>query len=299
VRTTVQGLVGVTAGRIGGACAPLLVGALLIYEMGFGWREALLSIALAGVLLAAALRWMLRDSPAEHPHANAAERRLIGADDPPASAPAASTPAERAFRWRPAIAASLAFMMLQSLTSTFADVLFVYWIPLFLEEDKGLSKGAMGVFASLPLAAGALGGMAGGMLNDLLIRRTGKLRLARAAVGFSGKMTAAVLIAASLSVESGRWMMVVVAAAKFFTDWSLPTLWGAVTDIGGRASGRVFGMVNTVGSLGGFLAGPLIGSVKQNYGWSAVFWLIAAVYVASALCWLGINPRADDQSATA
>jgi sugar phosphate permease len=61
----------------------------------------------------------------------------------------------------------------------------------------------------------------------------------------------------------------------------------------------VFGMVNTVGSLGGFLAGPLIGFVKQNYGWPAVFWLIAAVYVASALCWLGINPRADDQSATA
>ncbi|HUY91805.1 MAG TPA: MFS transporter [Pirellulales bacterium] len=285
VRTTVQGLVGVTAGRVGGACAPLAVATLLMHRFGLGWQTSLLAIALAGVLLAAALRTILRDSPQQHPRANAAERQLIGDHDRPQG-----EPAEAAGRYSPAVVASLALMMLQSFTSTFADILFVYWIPMFLEDAKGLDKGAMGVFASLPLVAGALGGAAGGALNDLVIRRTGKLRLARSAVGFSGKFTAALLIAASLSVESGRWMMVVVAAAKFFTDWSLPTLWGAVTDIGGRASGKVFGMVNSVGALGGFVAGPAIGAIKHEYGWPPVFWLIAAVYVASALCWLGIDP---------
>ena len=197
-------------------------------------RAALIAIAVLGVLLAAALRTVLRDSPNVHPGANAAERELIGDYDPPKSQP----PEIAVGRAPRAVKASLALMMLQSFTSTFADILFVYWIPLFLEEEKGLSKGAMGVFASLPLMAGALGGAAGGMLNDLIIRRTGKLRLGRTAVGLSGKLTAAFLIAASLSVEDGRWMMVVVAAAKFFTDWSLPTLWGAVTDIGGRAVGQ-------------------------------------------------------------
>jgi sugar phosphate permease len=294
VRTTVQGLVGVTAGRIGGACAPLLIGTVLMYQMQFGWRAALLAIAIAGVLLAAALRIILRDSPNLHPQTNAAERQLIGNQDRSAGQPA--TIAVR--RASPAVLASLGLMMVQSFTSTFADILFVYWIPLFLEEEKGLTKGAMGVFASLPLWAGALGGAAGGMLNDFIIRHTGKLRFGRMTVGLAGKLTAAFLIAASLSVDDGRWMMVVVAFAKFFTDWSLPTLWGAITDIGGRASGKVFGMVNTVGGLGGFLAGPMIGAVKQDYGWPTVFWLIAAVYVASALCWLGIDPshRLDEAS---
>ena len=285
VRTTVQGLVGVTAGRVGGGCAPLLVGTLLMYEMGLGWRAALAIIALAGVLLAAASRLVLRDSPNVHPQVNAAERRLIGEHD------ALSTKSEKlAARWTPAVVTCLAFMMLQSFTSTFADALFVYWVPLFLEEEKGLGKGAMGVFASLPLMAGALGGAAGGMLNDVLIRRTGNLRFARAAVGLFGKLSSAGLIAASLSVQGGREMMLVVAAAKFFTDWSLPTLWGAITDVGGRVSGKVFGLVNTIGGLGGFIAGPLIGATKQGYGWPTVFWLIAAVYVASAFCWLGIDP---------
>ncbi|HVA46918.1 MAG TPA: hypothetical protein VNH11_11175 [Pirellulales bacterium] len=56
-----------------------------MYEMGLGWRAALVGIALAGVLLAAAMRAVLRDSPNVHPKTNAAERRLIGDHDPPSS----------------------------------------------------------------------------------------------------------------------------------------------------------------------------------------------------------------------
>jgi MFS family permease len=286
VRTTVQGFISVTGGRIGAACAPLVISSLLLGLLGLDWRMALVTIAAAGVFLALATRPILRDNPGAHPWTNAAERKLIGNDDPPTG-----QVAQVSFCWRPAVVASLGFLMLQTFTSTFADALFVYWIPLFLEEGKGLSKGAMGVFASLPLVGGALGGIAGGMLNDLIVRRTGNLRLARTTVGLAGKLVAAGLIAVSLSVESGRWMMAVVAVAKFFTDWSVPTVWGAVTDIGGRATGRVFGLVNTVGALGGFVAGPILGHTKQALGWSAVFWLIVAVYILSALCWLGVDPR--------
>ena len=285
VRTTVQGIVGVAAGRVGGACAPLVLGTLLLHVMGLGWRESLAWLAGAGVLLALATRFILRDSPAEHPGVNEAERQLIGGDA------AGGKPTEVVYQWRPVVLVSLGFLMLQCFTSTFADALFVYWIPLFLEEGKGLSKGAMGIFASLPLIGGALGGIAGGLLNDLLIRRTGNLRLARTTIGLAGKLVAAVLVIVSLGIDSGEWMMVVVAVAKFFTDWSVPTLWGAVTDIGGPRAGRVFGMVNMVGAIGGFAAGPILGATKQAYGWPVVFWLIAAVYVASALCWLAVDSR--------
>lgn len=285
-RTTAQGLVSVTSGRLGGAAAPLVVGALLMHQLGLDWRTALATIAVAGAAVVAATRLVLRDSPEEHPWTNAAERQWIGSDAPAAAGRSAEAP-----RWRPALVASLALLSLQSFTSTFADALFVYWIPLFLEEGKGLDKGAMGVFASLPLLGGAAGGLAGGWLNDLVLRRTANLRLARTLVGLSGKLVAAGFIAASLAVEGGREMMVVVAVAKFFTDWSVPTLWGAVTDIGGRWAGRVFGLVNTIGALGGIVAGPVLGAIKADYGWPALFWLITVVYVASALCWLGVDPQ--------
>ncbi|MCH2375943.1 MAG: MFS transporter, partial [Planctomycetes bacterium] len=66
-------------------------------------------------------------------------------------------------------------------------------------------------------------------------------------------------------------------------------MWGAVTDISGRAAATVFGTVNMVGSLGGVASNPTFGYVKQHYGWSTVFWLIAAVYVISAVCWFWVN----------
>ena len=286
LRTTAQGAIAVTAGRIGAAFAPLLIGTLLLAQLQLPWRDALVCVAAAGVVLAIVTKLVLRDSPAEHPRTNAAERRLVEIDAPAAGAAGAVT-----WSREPAVLISLGFLMLHGFTSTFADALFVNWIPLYLEEDKGLSKAAMGIFASLPLWAGALGGTVGGALNDLVLRRTGNLRLARLTIGLSGKLISALLIAASIAVAGGEQMMVVVAVAKFFTDWSVPTLWGTVTDIGGRAAGRVFGLVNAVGAAGGIIAGPAIGMTRQTLGWPAVFWMIVAIYVVSALCWLGVDPR--------
>ena len=82
---------------------------------------------------------------------------------------------------------TFAALLLYAFASTFADQLFVFWIPQFLVEAKGLPLMEMGVYASLPLWGGALGGAVGGALNDVLIRRTGRRRLSRSAVGFTGK----------------------------------------------------------------------------------------------------------------
>lgn len=287
-RTTVQGLVSVTSGRVGAACAPLLISTLLIGTLALNWQTTIYALSVAGVFLAVAARAIVRDAPGEHPRANLAERQLIGEE-----APASPSTTRRSAPLTSDLAVwiTLVFMMLQSFTSTFADALFVNWIPLFLKEAHGLSDKEMGIYASLPLIGGAIGGFAGGLLNDLLMRWTGKLRLARTAVGLTGKMVAAALVAVALLVEDGRQMMIVIAVAKFFTDWSLPTLWGAVTDVGGRVAGRVFGLVNMVGAAGGIVAGPVIGWTKQDFGWSAVFWLIVVVYILSALCWYGIDPN--------
>jgi hypothetical protein len=80
-----------------------------------------------------------------------------------------------------------------------------------------------------------------------------------------GKRFAAVVVAMRLTIEDGRWMMVVVAVGKFFTDWSQPTTWGAIT------------------------AGPILGRIIDQAGWTILFWTIVAVYVASRLCWLAIE----------
>jgi hypothetical protein len=47
--------------------------------------------------------------------------------------------------------------------------------------------------------------------------------------------------------------------------------------------------VNTVGAVAGVLANPLIGRVKQDYGWGLLFYVLAALFLTAALAWLFID----------
>jgi ACS family glucarate transporter-like MFS transporter len=287
VRTSVQGVV-TACGRVGAACAPILLATLLIGGWGLSWRMALVVIALPGVLLALAFWALFRNSPREHPWTNLAEQDVIAAGT------ASNESGNRvSFRLGGPAGVSLVVLLGFSFFSTFADMLYVNWIPSFLVEGKiegkKLSTREMGWFAPLPLLGGAVGGVVGGMLNDLLLRRNRHRRWSRSGVALIGKALAAVLIVTSLAVPDGRWVMVLLLACKFFGDWSLPTLWGTITDMAGKGAGTVFGVVNTVGSIGGFVAGPVLGYLKQVYGWEGLFLGVGAAYLISALAWLFID----------
>jgi len=284
IRTSVQGALASLSGRAGGACASLIVATLLMGTFGLGWRAALMVIGGAGAVLGVAFWLLFRNRPAEHPWSNSAEQEEVDAGELPIKA--GSRPK---LRLGAANLITMGAMLLYAFFSNFADQFFVNWLPLFLKEGKGLSQTQMGVFAGLPLWGGALGGMAGGVLNDYLIRRTGSRRWGRSGVAFTGKMLAALLLAMSIFLADGRAVAVTLLVCKFFADWSQATQWGAITDIGGRAAGTVFGAANMVGAIGSVLANPLIGRVKQDHGWEMLFFLLAGVFLASGLTWLFID----------
>lgn len=284
-RTSVQGWV-TAFGRIGAACSPLVVATLLMGSNGFGlsWQTALGVLVIPGVVLAVAFWVVVRNSPRDHPWANAAEQSLVDHGEPP------STPGRRIMLRRdPASLLSLGMMLVYAFASTFQDQLYVYWIPSFLVSGRGLDSATMGLLAPLPLLGGALGSVMGGWLNDRLLLANWNRRWVRSLIGLTGKGLAGVLVIVSVFVPYGWLAMVVLLAARIFGDWSLPTQWGAVTDMGGRASGTVFGLVNTVGAVGGFLAGPTLGYLKQHYGWEGLFAGAATMCLVAALSWLLID----------
>lgn len=285
-RTAVQGVV-TAMGRVGAACAPPIVAAGLMATFGLSWQTTLLVISVPGIALAVLWWLVVRDSPRVHPWTNAAERKLLDHDAHlPATTDRHKGPA---LRLTGASLGSLAMLLVYAFTSTFQDQFYVYWLPSFLREGKHLDNTMMGLFAPLPLLGGAVGGIFGGVLNDALIRGWGNRRWARSTVAFTGKGTAALLVLASLTVEDGRLAMVVLLLARVFSDWSLPTQWGTITDMGGRAAGTLFGLVNMVGVIGGVTAGPIFGVLKESYGWDGQFFGVAAMCALAATSWLFID----------
>jgi predicted MFS family arabinose efflux permease len=91
--------------------------------------------------------------------------------------------------------------------------------------------------------------------------------------------------------KQSAFAMLALGFSGFFNDLSMPGAWGACMDVGGRLAGSVSGSMNMVGNLGGALGGIAVPwLMKQtNQSWDAVFYVAAATYLISALCWMFID----------
>lgn len=299
-RTVLQGWVATTAGRGGGALAPIILGSLLMGACGLSWQTALLAMSGVGVAFAVVFALAFRDSPATHPEVNDAERHLIAEGKDivaPVAAPAV-LPAGRAWKNR-----SLRVFVVQQFLDAGSDVAFVSLMGAYFLQARGFDVAQTGWLASLPLWGGALGGIAGGWLNDRLIAGTGNRRWTRSGVGSVGKVIGCLMIAVVTRPEDGVTAALLLMLAKFFSDWSQPTVWGTCTDLGGRYSATVFSIINTAGTLGGVIMPLVFGALLdrsttkvQRAGelvavteWSPLFLLLAAMYLGSGVCWLLID----------
>ena len=150
IRTTLQGIAGITAGRLGGMSAYLVFGSLLLGVCGLDWRTAIYVFVAAGVLFTILFAAIFRDSPRGHPLVNPAEAELI--EGPSSKAQASRmTFSQTLGAIRPRALINLVMLNLQTILSTLADNIYSSWIPLFLWEVHQLKFEAMGIYSSLPL----------------------------------------------------------------------------------------------------------------------------------------------------
>jgi sugar phosphate permease len=298
-RTAMQGWIATAFGRGGGALSPILLATVLMGTCGFSWQTSLLILALIGIGFAAVFWWFFRNTPAEHPATNQAERQLIELGSTPTSVQAQGLlPARRVARNR-----SVWFFALQQFLDAGSDVAFVSLIGSYFLQARGYDMSKTGWLASLPLWGGAVGGILGGWLNDRLIAATGNRRWSRSGIGFVGKALGCVALACVIFQRDGLTAAALMMASKFFSDWSQPTMWGTCTDMGGRFSATLFGIINTAGTLGGVVMPLVFGGVLDAFtarsgegaqvvtttNWEPLFVVLSVMYFGSGLCWLMVD----------
>jgi MFS family permease len=302
-RTALQGWSAVFFGRLGAASANVLFATVLIGWLGIDWRTALVIFAGGGLVLGILFLALFRSTPEQHSRVNEAERRLIEGSNVQewATRSASCRPQERGNApdggtWatlrslRPAAIPNFVCLVVQQFASTFADQIYVAWVPFFLAKVHGLKFAEMGIYSALPLLGGACGGAVGGYLNDGLIRLLGSRRWARRLVGAGGKGMACVLVIAALAVFDNPYAFCwLLCGVKFFADSGLATAWGAITDVSGRATGTVFGVVNTVATLAAVLSPIAFALVAERFDWGVVFAVVGSTYLVAALTWLLVN----------
>lgn len=270
--------------RSGGAFAPPLAVALLLW---LGWRATFAVFGAVGLIWCAVCWLWYRDDPGDHASVNEAELRLIrvGAVPPPHHS--------EAVPWRRLLLnTTMMALFFSYFASGFGFQFFVTWLPTYFMREHGLTLQKSGMFAALPLAAGAAGCLLGGLISDWITRRTGSVTIGRRSVGVAGFLVGAAGYAAAVSVGSPWAAIACLALASGAHDLTLPVLWATTTDAGGRFGGTASGFVNFASSLSGMLAPLTAAALDRAFGsFHAVFYAAAGMYLIGAALWLVIDPR--------
>jgi len=305
------------SGRLMGGLTPLFW-ALLVEDTAAGagvlsWRGAFFLFGAVGLCWCLAFAALFRNSPAEHPAVNTAERALIAEHRTAHSAEHGSIPWRGLFR-NPSLRA-LGFMYMGI---TYGWYFNITYLPSYLDRRFRPPAGDLlaAMYKGGPLWVGAFGCLAGGLIVRRLARWCGDQGRARRMLGVTALSLCAVSWAAAIFAPNMHVFFLCVSGGALLNDLVMGASWATCQDLGGRHAGVTAAWMNTMGTIGAGLAGWVTGEIVQSAkraqaltagpatelsaaglqaaemaGYDRVFISYSVVYALAALCWLRIDPR--------
>jgi nitrate/nitrite transporter NarK len=241
-------MVGGSAGNIVLALAGPLLADL------YGWRAAIMLLAVPGMLAA----FVFRSAAQEQPRRKAASHLALSEITRLALYPV---------MW---VCCGLQFVRFSVVTA------FIVWLPSLLVADRGWSVQTTGLVVAMSAALTAVSNMVGGYVSD---------RLRNPPLVIGG--TFAVLACASLllvTVESVPLLFVVIAVSAIFLQFYFgPIFLVPVEVLGPRIAGTATGVGNLFANIGGFVTACAFGVVKDQAG--SFTWGYRGI---SVLCLIGV-----------
>lgn len=269
------------ASRVGAALTPPLVVLLMLH---FGWRTPFFLFGLIGLGWSAGWYWYYRDTPSEHRFTNTAEKSLIENAVGLRAARTQAVPWGRILR-----SPSLWTLSLMYFCYGYSIDIYLDWFPKYLNDHRGFNLTQMGLYASLPLLAGAGGDLFGGTISDRCARRFGDLKLARRLVAVAGFILAAIFILPATFTANSTASVLYSCVAVFGLEVTVGVAWAIPLDIGGEYAGTVASVMNTFGNLGSAVSPVLLAYLVGVYGWNLPFLVCAVLCVAGAMFGLAID----------
>jgi ACS family hexuronate transporter-like MFS transporter len=258
---------------IGAALATPVVSAI---ALAWGWRPAFVITGALGFVWVAVWLVFYR-LPQHHQRITDAERELILSGSSIAAEQGGAVAIGRLLSMRE----TWGCVMARFLTDPISYFLF-FWIPKYLQQERGFTLADLGKYAWMPYAALALGNIASGAIPRWLIARGWTLNRARKTTMLVDSCLIPICCLLVTRVNSPRAAMGLLIGMMFGHS-----LWGNITlpaeVFPKRAVGSVSGFGGAMGGLAGAVTQLTIGWVVQRFSFTPIFAACSGAYLLGFL----------------
>lgn len=153
---------------------------------------------------------------------------------------------------------------------------FMFWIPKYLSEERGVSFERIGELFWIPFFALGISNVIGGGVSDRLIKSGLSVNRSRKLVmGLAALLTmVAPLTVMASSAEMAILFMSLIMFAHGF--WITNYITATSELFGNNATSTVVGICGSAGAIAGLLVNPLIGRVVENYSYLPM-WIASGI----------------------
>ena len=227
----------------------------------FGWRVMFVIMGAAGLVMAAAWYFAYRNPTEVALTPEEIAYRTQG--DPPGERTKVTLREwKQLFRFRTTWG-----MILGYFGCIYLTWIYTAWLPGYLEIERHMSVKYTGFAAAIPFAWGVVGGVLGGYISDILVRRgvsPVKSRRYPAAIALIGTSICTV---AAAYVTSDALALAFISASLFLVYLTSTCAW-ALSSVAAptNCTASIGAMQNFGGYLGGALAPTVTGLIVQSTG---------------------------------
>jgi len=269
----------------------LALGAPLVTQLilHLGWRGMFLALMLLGVLWLPLWWRYFRDFPEDCPRVNTAE--LAHIRDGVQLSPAERVAAREARRRHGGPLWKFLFTNPTLLANNWAFFVFGYylfffmtWLPSYFQQVYHLDLKQVGVFNILPWLLAALLLWGFGYLSDWLLRRTGRLRVARSHPIWISQLLAALCILPVIYTHKFGVALAFISLAVALSMSANSAYYAINVDVARERSGTALGVMDALFALAGYFAPTLTGWLVGSTGsFDTPFWLLFGLAISSVL----------------
>jgi ACS family glucarate transporter-like MFS transporter len=260
----------------------------------YGWRSVFLAMGAIG-LVGAALFWAVVQSPSRHKGVSKREYNYIESGgalvnlDRPAAAP-------QPIRWgivgqllsnRMLLGIYLAQYCITALTYFYAT-----WFPIYLVRARHMSLTHAGFAAAGPAIAGFVGGVLGGVISDLLLKRGMPLSPARKIPILIGLVISCAILLCNYT--DSQVLIMTFMTCAFFGKGVAALGWAVMSDAAPReATGLSGSIFNMFGNAAGIFTPIGIGYIlsASNNSWDLALLFLFAHSIVAMIAYLFIAGR--------